>query len=155
LLSVSTVYDFTKSGSGDYTVEASNLFTYVDADGTPKDLYANVQDVAEVKLSGNLAVSNLHVKRASFVGCSALRQSQLNTAAVSAQYYAIYAYNYISSLSSVTARYKTWFGTYTPARKNAVQSHYQLIKNHAFSSYKYDCTCNDPGIYAYVCAYIL
>ena len=154
-MSVSAAYNFTKSGSGDYSIEPSSQFTYADADGTIKDLYAIVGDVAKVKLSGNLAVSRVHDKRATFVSCSAPRQTQLNTAAASAQTYANAAYTYIRGISSGTNRYKTWFGTYTASRKNTVQNHFQLISSRQFSSFTYDCSCTSPGIYAYVCAYIL
>jgi len=44
----------TRTGAGEYIVEPSSLFTYVDANGTPA-----------FKLSGNLAVSRIHEKRAS------------------------------------------------------------------------------------------
>jgi len=154
-LSVPGAYNFTKSGSGDYSIEPSNLFTYVDADGTPKDLYATVEDAIEVKLSGNLAVSRPHDKRASFVSCSATRQSQINAAASSAQGLANNAHSYLQSISSGTRRYTTWFGAYTASRKSTVQSHFRLINSRQFSGFTYDCTCTDSGIYAYVCTYIL
>jgi len=40
-------------------------------------LRATVEDVAEVKLSGNLAVSRAHDDRASYNSCSAGQQEQL------------------------------------------------------------------------------
>ena len=52
----------------------SNHRTSIEADGTLKD-------VVKVKLSSNLAVSLVYDKRATFVSCSSIRQSQLNTAA--------------------------------------------------------------------------
>jgi peptidyl-Lys metalloendopeptidase len=147
---LSAAYNFTQSGSGDYTVEPSNLFTYVDADGTPKELYATVDDVAQFKLSGNLAVSHDHDKRATFVSCSAARRTLINTAAASAQTYTNNAYSYLVGLSSGRPRYRTWFGTYTASRKSTVQTHFRLIRSHPFSTFTYDCSCTDPNTYAYV-----
>ena len=88
------------------------------------------------------------------MSCTASEKTQIRTAAASAQTYASKAYSYIQGISSGTRRYKTWFGTYTTDRKNTVQGHFRLINSRQFSSFTYDCTCNDPGTWAYVCAYI-
>jgi len=86
--SVSATYNFTRSGAGHYSIEPSNLLTYVDADGTPKDIRATVEDVAKVKLSGNLAVSRAHDKRISYASCSYVEQVLAMTAAGNAGSYA-------------------------------------------------------------------
>ena len=108
-----------------------------------------------VELSGNLTVSNVQDKRASYIGCSAARQAQINTAASNAQRYAGTSYAYIQRISSGTNRYNTWFGAYTTPRKSIVQRHFRLISGRRFSNFIYDCsTCTEPAVYAYVCAYI-
>lgn len=152
---VFAAYNFTQSGAGNYSIEPSNLFTYVDADGTPKNFHADLEGTIEVNLSGTLAVSRVHDKRASFVSCSSTRKSQLNSAASSAQNYASKAYSYLKSISKSTRRYKTWFGTYTSSRKSTVQSHFRLISSRKYSSFTYDCSCTTSSTYAYVCAYLL
>ena len=152
--SVPAAYDFARSGAGYYSIKPSNLFIYIGGDGTPKGLYATVEDIVEVKLSGNLAVSRVQDKRATFVSCSSTRRSQINVAASSAQTYASRAYSYIQSISSGTRRYTTWFGAYTASRKSIVQDRFRLISGYRLSTFTYDCTCTNPGIYAYVCAYI-
>lgn len=149
--SVSAAYNFTQSGAGGYSIQPSNLFTYVDSDGTPNNLLANVEDAASVELSGNLAVTYGYTKRASFNNCSSTMQSQADAAAVSAQDYAGSAYSYISDISSGTTRYTTWFGAYDSIRKSTVQSHYQSISSHQYSSFTFDCTCTETDLYAYVC----
>jgi len=128
-LSVSAAYDLTSSGPGYYSVKPLNLFIYIDADGTLKDLYATIEDVTEVKISGNLVVSRVHDKRATFVSCSSSRRSQINTAVSNAQMSASGAYSYLQSTSSGTSRYTTWFGTYTASRKSIVQNHFRLISS--------------------------
>ena len=151
--SVSTAYDFTRSGAGDYTIKPSNLFTYVDADGIPKNLYASVEGSAKVKLSGKLAVSRAHHKRATFNDCSSTQQSDIELAASNAQVYASEASNYITGISSGTERYTTWFGTYDDSRKSTVQEHLSLINSRDFSSFTYNCTCTEASLFAFVCAY--
>ena len=80
-------------------------------------------------------------------------QSQLNAAATSAQTYANNAYSYLQGISSGTPRYTTWFGAYDSSRKSTVQSHFQLMSSHQYSSFTYDCSCTESDTYAYVCAY--
>ena len=155
LPSVSYAYNFTLSGPGQYSIEPSNLFTYVDVDGTLKDFHAIVGDVAEVNLSGALVVPRVHEQRITkFVNCSSAEQTKLKAAAASAQTYAKNAHSYISGISSPTPRYLTWFGAYVRSRKNFVQNHFLLISSRNFSSFTYDCTCVAIDTYAYVCAYI-
>ena len=148
------MYNFTRSGAGAYSIEPSTLFTYVDADGTPKDFHATVEDVAKVKLSGNLAVSRVRDKRATLTNCKWLEQVLLENAIESAQTYAEEAYTYVRGMSRDSSRYRTWFGTYTPIGQIIVESHFQEINSHQFSSFTYDCSCSNPSSAAYVCAHV-
>jgi len=150
---VTKAYDFTKSGTGEYSVEPRNLFTAVDAGGTPKDVYATVGKTAKVKLSGDLPAPHVHDKRATFDSCSSEEQSQLRTAAKNAQTYASRVYNYITDIPGETIRYSTWFGEYDEDRKTTVEEHFHSINSNDFSEFAYDCTCTDPDTFAYVCAY--
>ena len=73
-----------------YTVEASNLFHYVDAANKPVEMRADA-DTHVVAVSGKLAVAkppHTLTKRASFVGCSSSQQSEIDAAAGAAQNYA-------------------------------------------------------------------
>ena len=73
-------YDFSKSGAGEHSVEASNLLTYVDDDGTPKNFYATVGTIPKVKLSSVPPISRIHDKRAGFHSCTSDQQSQIASA---------------------------------------------------------------------------
>ncbi|KAH9944017.1 peptidyl-Lys metalloendopeptidase [Epithele typhae] len=146
---LSKAYNFTTSGEGKYTIEASNLFHYVDAEGKVQELRADAE-AHVAALSGKLAVSRPLERRASYNGCSSSRQSSLVTAASSAQSYAASALSYLNSHTSSTTRYTTWFGTYTSSRHSTVQSHFSKISGGSYSSFTYDCTCTDSGTYAYV-----
>jgi len=149
------VYNFTRSGAGAYSIEPSTLFTYVDADGTPKDIHATVEDVAKVKLSGNLAVSRVRDKRATLTNCKWLERVLLDDAIESAQTYASKTYSYIWGMSRDSRRYRTWFGNYNAINRIVVESHFQKINSHKFSDFTYDCSCTIPTSAAYVCAHVL
>jgi peptidyl-Lys metalloendopeptidase len=117
-------------------------------------LYATVEDVAEVKLSGNLAVSHTHDKRdLTFDNCEWYQQDSIRVIAGTTQVLAAAAYVYISGISESTDRYKTWFGCYTDSNKDTVQDKLYWISRYDFSSFTYDCrTCTQSDIPAYVCA---
>ena len=62
------------------------------------------------------------------------------------------AKSYLSSHTSSTTRYTTWFGTYSSSRHSTVLSHFSKISGSDFSSFTYDCTCTESDTYAYVYA---
>ncbi|KAF4611490.1 hypothetical protein D9613_004137 [Agrocybe pediades] len=146
-------YNFTTSGAGAYDFEADNTFYIVKDNNEVGVVYAEEPAVLTTSVTGNLAVARRDEpslsKRATFNGCSSSRQTILNTAIASAETYASESYKYLSSLSSGTTRYTTWFGAYTSSRKSTVTSHFQKIDANNFSTFTYDCTCTDSA-YAYV-----
>jgi peptidyl-Lys metalloendopeptidase len=148
---LSTTYNFTGTGAGDYTFSAKNQFYLVKDDGSLDTIEAKTV-TSKAKVSGRLAVNRAAKldKRASFPSCTSSRQSLIVTAYGSAGTYASNAYSYLQSHTSATTRYTTWFGTYTSSRHSTVQSHYQKISAQSWSSFTYDCSCTDSGVYAYV-----
>lgn len=155
MIQVSAAYDFTRSGAGDYSIKPSNLFTYVDGDGTPKGLYATVEHIAKVKLSGDFVVPRHVRSKRAFVGCSDTQQMVVEAAIEAAKHRVEKSLIYLDSISAPTARYETWFGEYDEGRKETVRSSFQKMLQVAdFSSLTYDCTCPDPSkpiTIAYVC----
>jgi len=148
---VTTMYNFTNSGEGNYTFEPRKPFYVVD--NSSDDVTIIHPDVAAhtAKISGKLAVSQPVVeKRASYNGCSSGQQSEISSAATAAKTYASDAAEYFTSHSSSSPRYTTWFGAYTSARHDTVKSHFLNIASNTLSAFKYDCTCHDPNTYAYV-----
>ncbi|KIM33629.1 hypothetical protein M408DRAFT_60879, partial [Serendipita vermifera MAFF 305830] len=150
---LSAAYNFTRVG--DYEVDAANLFHYQDENGQPVAIRADIASIHSAKLSGNLVSSTVArrsmslAKRASFVSCSSTRSSQINTALTTTTTYVANAVTYLTSLTSGTTRYTTWFGTYSSSRKSTVLSHYTKIKTSDPKTYTYDCSCTDD-YYAYV-----
>ena len=103
------------------------------------NLCVTVEDIAEVKFPGNLAISGPHPKRATFDGCSAgecLRQQP---------------YSRVTDIPSGTPRHTTWFGhgNHTDSHLSTVQHHFTLINNTDFTTLTCTCTCTDAAICAY------
>jgi len=147
---VGNAYNFTASGAASYNIHTRKAFYIVNPDSTISTLLADVDSHA-AKVSGKLAVARRTlVKRATFDGCNPSRQSLLADAAKAAQNYAGGAFSYARSHTSSTPRYTTWFGAYTAARHDTVVSHFSKINGNDFSSYKFDCTCTEADVYAFV-----
>ncbi|CAE6490326.1 unnamed protein product [Rhizoctonia solani] len=151
------VYNFTRSGAGEYKFSASNIFQYVDSNGQLATVAADTQS-HKLKVGGSLASfkgAPNHDKRGisrraiGYTSCTSARQTLIATAANSANTYVANANTYLAGISSGTTRYTTWFGTFTSARFSTVKSHFSLIGTDATST-TYDCTCTDSGTYAYV-----
>ncbi|KAJ8495994.1 hypothetical protein ONZ45_g12642 [Pleurotus djamor] len=152
---LSTTYNFTRTGERLYKFEARKLFYRLDANKDAVPINATVE-THTARISGKLAVarpSRRLERRASFIGCSPFRQARLDLAASAAQTYAAGAKSYLdthNTSATVTTRYTTWFGFFTSPRFMTVSSHFEQIHNDVFSAYTYDCTCTDPGTFAYV-----
>jgi len=59
------------------------------------------------------------------------------------------ALSYLNSGCQPT--YITWFGTYSASNYNTVKSHFSNIYSSlASNNFGIDCSCNQPGVYAYV-----
>jgi len=87
-----------------------------------------------------------------FESCSTTRKSQLTTALNSARSYGINADSYFTSKtwSTVTTRYKTWFGTANSSRFATGKSNFDKIENAlANTRITFNCGCTDD-YYAYV-----
>ncbi|MBH9552801.1 M35 family metallo-endopeptidase [Inhella gelatinilytica] len=88
----------------------------------------------------------------SFTGrCSSTQQSQLGSARTAATNYAVQSTSYLSTLSSGTPRYVTWFGTYSSAGRATALDHFTKTRD-AFqnAAITFDCSCKKSGTYAYV-----
>jgi len=123
---------------------------------TPKDPYATIEDIAEIRLSGSLAVSHVLEKRDPNENCLLDQKLQISFAVIKAQDYAESAYHYLGLIDDdhPPRRYTTWFGTYTFLRKVIVQETFFQMVNYGFSKYTYDCSCIRTDVFAYVSAYI-
>ncbi|KAH8801258.1 peptidyl-Lys metalloendopeptidase [Flagelloscypha sp. PMI_526] len=87
-----------------------------------------------------------------FKGCSDAQQASIKEAASSAFTLALSAYNYMSTTTTGTPRYTTWFGSYDSGRRDSVLSHFSKLRKSNFHKITYDCLCDpavNAGLYAY------
>ncbi|MBN1210319.1 MAG: peptidase M35 [Myxococcaceae bacterium] len=149
-VSLAGAYEFTETGSysisyaeeihgGGATQFASNSIN-VWVEGRPNVLpeEAGEREVTAFGLSTSGA-------------CTSTEVSSITTAFNSAKTYASGSLSYLTNTTpSGTARYTTWFGTYSSTGWNTVKSHFSSI-NSAFTtkSVVVDCSCSDSA-YAYV-----
>ncbi|KAL1739708.1 hypothetical protein HDZ31DRAFT_48938 [Schizophyllum fasciatum] len=147
---LSAAYNFTQSGEDAYTFDASKSFYHFSDDGSIVPLEAETE-AHSAKLAGKLAVARPALsKRANYNGCSSSQKSQIASAITAATKYAADSYSYLSSHTSGTTRYTTWFGTYSSSRHSTVLSHFQHLHEGDYGSFTYDCTCTESGTYAFV-----
>ncbi|MBI3160913.1 MAG: S-layer homology domain-containing protein [Chloroflexi bacterium] len=154
---LSAYYDL--SAPGNYEVEYN---------ASSPDLYAgaNTAQIANARLGSNrLTLSiktgvNHNVQKIipfvvtgtnGFFGCSPDQQGALITARNSASTYAANAVAYFAA-DKQGARYVTWFGVYDAGRYTTASNHFTAVQNavDTASPMNFDCTCADPGVYAYV-----
>ncbi|KAF9446109.1 deuterolysin M35 metalloprotease [Macrolepiota fuliginosa MF-IS2] len=147
-------YNFATSGAGTYKFVADNSF-YIVEENSILILHADAYTVHQARVSGNFTVHRTTdkyntAKRPHFVNCTALQQSAIDSVIGAAEAYATSAYSYINATTTGTPRYTIWFGTYVDTRRSTVLSHFAAIGSSTFSTFTYDCSCNDVGTYAYV-----
>ncbi|QSQ22847.1 peptidase M35 [Pyxidicoccus parkwayensis] len=143
---LSAIYDFSKTANYDISFgashdgvsELSSNSVSVFVEGRP---FAN----PEAEAAGTVSAMSL-----STANCTSSRTSSVTTAFSSAQTYANNAVSYLGGTPSATARFTTWFGTYSSTNWNTIKTHYTAIKS-AFDtkSVIVDCGCTDSA-YAYV-----
>jgi peptidyl-Lys metalloendopeptidase len=146
---VSKAYNFNDASIGTLDIKARNLFYLVDDSAKVTTIYAETE-AHTARLAAKIPTARpAHQKRAQYNGCSSSEQSQLVAAAAAAQNYAAGAFQYLQSHTSSTSRFTTWFGTYSSSHHSTVLNHFSNLNSNDYSSYTYDCTCNDAGVYAY------
>jgi peptidyl-Lys metalloendopeptidase len=147
---LSSIFNFTSIGEGAFTFAPDSPFTLVKEDGTLETLEPEVNSV-ETALSGVLAMARPSVRRrASYPSCSDEQKGQIDEAYPAAGKYASGAADYLSSQTSGTDRYTTWFGAYDDGRHSTVSDHYTKISAQDWASFTYDCSCTEQGVFAFV-----
>ncbi|KAF7355924.1 Peptidyl-Lys metalloendopeptidase [Mycena venus] len=150
---LSKAYNFTASGESTYDIAASNKFQYVDAETNELvTIHADHADTHTAAVSGELAVSRRSSlgKRIAYQSCSSSEKTTLVSAASAAQTYANNAKSYLTTQTTTSTRFVTWFGTFTTAHHTTILSHYTKMAAATYSSYTFDCSCTDTDTYAYV-----
>ncbi|KAF8593650.1 zincin [Ceratobasidium sp. AG-I] len=174
---LASMYHFagSEAGPGTYTFKPklrARTFHSVASDNTTGLITATETSRTTIHISGNLnspplvpsapgasestnelgSKARKKAKRVTFKKCTAQRKKILYDAATAADDLAESTYQYMVSNPDSTRRYTEpaqWFGTWDQLRFNSVQDHYRSIR-HNPPTYEFDCSCTDPGIYAYV-----
>ncbi|KAJ1299961.1 hypothetical protein OPQ81_002628 [Rhizoctonia solani] len=154
------VYNFTRTGAGDYRIEALDTFEYIDATGKLASLKA-VTESSTFTLTENLIPSGTSRSRSRMVGtrqsglrfnhCDESQKKEITEAAASAETSITEVLSWFNTHPTVTPRYKSWFGEYESARFNQVKEHFGKIQGKSPQT-AYDCSCNMPHVFAYVYA---
>jgi len=158
---VSATYNFTLSGTGNYSIEPLSLFTYLDVNGTLKDLHATVEDIAEVTLSGNLIVSRALDRRGGeFRACSPEQAAVITLAIDGARGPEGPIKSAIDALEAMvpgypSLRWTTWFGPVGPCDVIYVRAVFQRVREDLLK-YNYRCSLciGSFSVTSYVCAFI-
>ena len=154
---VSAAYNFTLSGAGNYSIKPSSLFTYIDVNGTLKDLHATVEDVAEVTLSGNLIVSRALDRRdLTILDCTDMQTLGLRDALRGASRVLKGTIAFLTSMNKETLpfRWTTWFGYTDECRMEYVRRVYYSVGANLLK-FTYQCSpCENYPYITHVCAYI-
>jgi peptidyl-Lys metalloendopeptidase len=97
---------------------------------------------------------SIHTRNVGFNGCSASEISTVNAAipnAVTASAGASLYMNQTGLTPSCDSAFVTWFGTYTSSRWNEIQTDFTRIHARlSTNGFNIDCTCKQPGTYAFV-----
>ena len=157
-----------QSGAGDYSIEPSNLFTYVDADGNTKDFYATVGGITKVKLSRDLAAHKRAFKKfnpkkykpkkhkpkkpkpntlgreARFDSCPTHRESEILVIAREAEEIIDKTYAYVKKLKRPTPRFTTWYGSRAGLGMDGIKRHWKKMSKNELTrltTFHYGCSC--------------
>jgi len=151
-------YDFTDPGVGTYKLVPDSSFYVVDEQGEIGVVHADITEPYTAQVDGpTLAVARADgpsarglTKRAPYVGCSPARRAIIVRAAAAAEVYARNGKAYLTTQTTSTPRFTTWFGVFAAARRAIVLDHFTKIDSNTFSSFTYDCTCTRPSTFAFV-----
>jgi peptidyl-Lys metalloendopeptidase len=148
-------YDLSVTGDYEvvYKAQSSNLFTEKSNNGSSTTTLSS-QPIS-LKVDGRTkpvtpTATPAPTTGTGFNACTTTQQSQLLTARQEALNYATSASSYLSGINSGTARYLTWFGSYTNTRFSLVTDHFNSLSSAWANAYvTFDCKCRQ-NYYAYV-----
>ena len=147
---LTAAYDLSRSGR--YTIEYASRGAHGNSAALHSDtLYLWLEGRSGKAVSPAAPVAA--AAATTYSSCSATQQTALAAAVSAASSYANASVAYLNGTPSATARYTTWFGTYTSGGWNTAKSHFASVKS-AFDvqSLAFDCSCRKKTTYAYVYA---
>ncbi|CAE6429157.1 unnamed protein product [Rhizoctonia solani] len=155
---LSGVYNFTRTGPGEYKIEALTTFDYMDETGRLASLKA-MAEPSVFELTGRLVPSEKSASRfrllkprqsgLRFNKCSQAQQNDIAQAITDAEAYITEVRLHFETHNAETERYSTWFGQYDTAYHDKVKDHFGKIQGKSWDTL-YDCDCHMANVYAYV-----
>ncbi|MBK9655119.1 MAG: hypothetical protein IPO66_06470 [Rhodanobacteraceae bacterium] len=165
-VNIAASYEMTSAG--DYTIGFDGQLSYMmeanEKSGHVEDLGASQLSADAIQLNSlgrsptyyqNLGAPTGAMdftKAAAYANCTTSRKTSLASAHTQAKTYATNSLNYMNS-GSTSARYTTWFGSYTSTRYASVKSHYTKISgalNNSTVTYNCACAPANASAFAYV-----
>ncbi|CAE6455325.1 unnamed protein product [Rhizoctonia solani] len=152
------IYNFTRTGTGEYKIEALDTFDYVDEAGRLSSLKA-VAEPSVFELTDHLVPSRPSNSRSrmlrlrqsgpQFNKCNESQKADITQAITDADTYITEVQLYLGTHSAESDRYSTWFGSPNASRFDTVKKHFKSIQGESWNTF-YDCDCNMVNVYAYV-----
>ncbi|CAE6405943.1 unnamed protein product [Rhizoctonia solani] len=152
------IYNFTRTGAGEYKIEALDTFDYVDEAGRLSSLKA-VAEPSVFELADHLVPSGASGSRSrmlisrhsgpQFNKCNDSQKKDITQAITDAEAYITEVQLYLGTQNAESDRYSTWFGGANASRFDTVRKHFSKIQGESWDTL-YDCDCNMVNVYAYV-----
>lgn len=145
-LNLADGYNFLTTGTYTVTLKIS----IQTLDGSIKSIQSNSVSFSVLK-ADLLAFDKFHTQ-INYNGCSNSETNTVNNAISGATSASNNALAYMSqSTIRCTSTYEQWFGTYTSSRWSKIKQDFSNIYSRLNSKqFNIDCTCNQPGTYAFV-----
>ncbi|CCO36595.1 peptidyl-Lys metalloendopeptidase [Rhizoctonia solani AG-1 IB] len=155
---LSSVYNFTQTGPGKYSIVALDTFDHIDLSGNLATLKATSQP-STFEITGNfIPQASLQIRSSAlksrqspskFEDCSRSQRKSINKAIPIAEASITESLSWFNTHSSGTQRYTSWFGAHDLKRSGKAGRFFQSIQGKSMQS-TYNCSCNVEDAYAYV-----
>ncbi|CAE7144933.1 unnamed protein product [Rhizoctonia solani] len=152
------VYNFTRTGAGEYKIEAIETFDYVDEAGRLASVKAIVEP-SVFELTEHLVPTGkpgspsrrLWSRQSGLRSnqCSESQKQDIRQAITDAETYVAEVQLFLKTHNAETERYSTWFGEFNSTRFDIIKDHFAKIQHKSWNTL-YDCSCNMANVYAYV-----
>jgi len=142
---LSAAYDFTVSGEGSYSVEAYDLFHYVDFSNNglipilaagEAHLFMLSAQLSKARISSGLAAFH------TFQDCDVPKRRILNRAVIDSRALVVASLAYLNNANGLGPLYRKWFGIRNNARYNTVNVIHENMRQ---MTHTFNCTPNVNG----------
>ncbi|KAG9089331.1 hypothetical protein FRC07_012358 [Ceratobasidium sp. 392] len=157
------LYDFSKSGAGNYVLLPYEVVQVLDSSGRPQLMKYSSPPRAEIVIQSllwsNAAPGQLVLGASNYSApaqmvvnnCNDQQNGVIDTAALKAATMVKDGFDHITlRYSNWSDRLLKWFGLRSDDQADRIRFTLTRLRNQNFRQYTYDCRCNDVGTFAYV-----